>query len=64
MAPADSVVPQVPLATASERPEFAYPDELTPDEIEAMDRVLDVDSEAYLRWLETGEGPDPCESCG
>jgi hypothetical protein len=21
--------------------------------------LLDVDGEAYLRWLETGDGPDP-----
>jgi len=21
--------------------------------------ILEVDGEAYLRWLETGEGPDP-----
>lgn len=28
-------------------------------------RFIDVDAEAYLRWL-AGEGPDPCppESCG
>jgi hypothetical protein len=24
------------------------------------DRILDLDGEAYLRWLETGEGEDPC----
>ena len=25
--------------------------------------ILDVDGEAYLRWLETGEGEDPCQVC-
>jgi predicted transcriptional regulator len=29
----------------------------------AAGRVLSPEeSEAYLRWLETGEGPNPCES--
>lgn len=39
---------------------YRFPEELTAEELEQMDRVLDVDGEAYLRWLETGEGPDPC----
>jgi hypothetical protein len=26
----------------------------------ADDRLSKVDGEAYLRWLETGEGEDPC----
>lgn len=47
--------------TAHERPGFLYPEQLTDDERAEMDHVLDVDGEAYLRWL-AGEGPDPCES--
>jgi hypothetical protein len=43
-----------------ERPRYAYPETLTPEERAEMDRVLDVDGEAYLRWL-AGEGPDPCD---
>jgi hypothetical protein len=32
-----------------------------PPEVKEADagELLDVDGEAYLRWLETGEGPDP-----
>jgi hypothetical protein len=60
---AKSVAPKAPSATESDRPRFVYPEELTQEELEAMDRVLDVDSEAYLRWLETGKGPEPCGSC-
>jgi hypothetical protein len=60
----DSVAPEESPADKSDRPRFVYPEELTPDELQAMDQVLDVDSEAYLRWLETGEGPDPCGSSG
>ena len=45
-------------------PRYAYPEPLTPEDMEGMDRVLDVDGEAYIRWL-MGEGPDPCpESSG
>ncbi|MBN1610869.1 MAG: hypothetical protein JW940_29830 [Polyangiaceae bacterium] len=42
-------------------PLYRYPGELTAEDLAAMDHVVDVDGEAYLRWLETGEGPDPCE---
>jgi hypothetical protein len=46
-------------------PRYRYPEELTPEEIEQTKRVLNVDGEAYLRWL-AGDGPDPCppESSG
>jgi hypothetical protein len=63
MPPADSVAPKSTTVDELHRPRFVYPEQLTPDDLEAMDQVLDVDAEAYLRWLETGEGPDPCESC-
>ncbi|MCC6523124.1 MAG: hypothetical protein IT373_10725 [Polyangiaceae bacterium] len=26
----------------------------------ALDEPIEVDGEAYARWLETGEGEDPC----
>jgi hypothetical protein len=26
----------------------------------ADDHLSEIDGEAYLRWLETGEGEDPC----
>lgn len=42
----------------TDRPRVAYPEQLTDDERAQMNRVLDVDGEAYLRWL-GGEGPDP-----
>jgi hypothetical protein len=44
---------------AEKRVLYHFPEKLTPGEAEEMDRVLDVDGEAYLRWL-AGEGPDPC----
>lgn len=46
-------------------PRYLYPEELTAEERAQTERVLDVDGEAYLRWL-AGEGPDPCppESSG
>lgn len=53
----DSAAP-VP-AVESRDPEWM--DELPPDERElARDpSAVDVDGDAALRWLETGEGPDP-----
>jgi hypothetical protein len=48
-----------PSADAS--PPYRYPDEVTAEDLAAMDRVVDVDAEAYLRWLESGKGPEPCE---
>jgi len=47
------------------RPKYRYPEELTASERAEAAIVLDVDGEAYLRWL-AGEGPDPCvrESSG
>ncbi len=50
--------PSSPTAVASSRPRFAYPEPLTAEELAEMDEVLDVDGEAFLRWL-AGEGPDP-----
>jgi hypothetical protein len=47
------------------RVKHRYPEELTPEELAQMKRVMPVDGEAYIRWLR-GEGPDPCppESSG
>jgi hypothetical protein len=39
---------------------FRYPDALTPEQQAELTRSRVVDAEAYLRWLETGEGPEPC----
>jgi len=39
-------------------PRYAYPEPLIPEDMEGMDRVLDVDGEAFLAWL-AGEGPEP-----
>ncbi len=38
---------------------------LTPEELadDSLDEVADVDVEAHLRWLETGEG-DPWQPAG
>jgi hypothetical protein len=44
-----------PQPQPEERPVLP-PEMLEPDDGE----ILDVDGEAYLRWLETGEGEDPC----
>lgn len=33
---------------------------LPAEDAEGTHELLDVDGEAYLRWLETGEGEDPC----
>ena len=49
----------------AERPRYRFPEELTPEQQAEMVRAREVDAEAYLRWLETGEGPEPCaESSG
>ncbi|MBN1610860.1 MAG: hypothetical protein JW940_29785 [Polyangiaceae bacterium] len=47
--------------TVDASPPYRYPEEVTAEDLAAMDRVVDVDAEEYLRWLETGEGPEPCE---
>jgi hypothetical protein len=47
-----------PARQDAERPRFRYPDPLTQEDLDAMDRVLDVDGEAFIRWL-AGEGPEP-----
>jgi hypothetical protein len=46
---------QKPQPPKDERPVLP-PELLEPDAGE----ILDVDGEQYLRWLETGEGEDPC----
>jgi hypothetical protein len=55
----------VAKAGQSDPPRYLYPEQATPEERAQMARTLDVDGEAYLRWL-AGEGPDPGppESCG
>ena len=45
---------------AAEPPRYRYPEELTAEQREQLKRSRVVDAEAYLRWLETGEGPEPC----
>jgi hypothetical protein len=40
-----------------------HPDDEAELAKQADERVVELDAkqtEAYLRWLETGEGPDPC----
>jgi hypothetical protein len=49
----------VPADRGAHRVGFSYPETLTVEERAQMGRMLDVDGEAYLRWL-AGEGPDPC----
>lgn len=44
----------------SKRPRYRYPEDLTPEQVAQLQRSAVVDAEAYLRWLETGEGSDPC----
>lgn len=45
-----------------DRPKYRYPEELSPVELEQLSRSRVVDAEAYMRWLETGEGPDPWDA--
>jgi hypothetical protein len=40
-------------------PRYRYPEQLSAAEREQLTRTRVVDAEAYMRWLETGEGPDP-----
>lgn len=40
-------------------PHYRYPEQLSPAEREQLTRTRVVDAETYMRWLETGEGPDP-----
>jgi len=42
-----------------ESPRVRHPADFTPEQIEQLKRSRVVDAEAYMRWLETGEGPDP-----
>ncbi len=42
-----------------ERTLVRHPEDFTPEQIEQLKRSRVVDAEAYMRWLETGEGPDP-----
>jgi hypothetical protein len=41
-----------------------YRFDFTEDELKEFkdERSLQVDAETYMRWLETGDGPDPCEA--
>lgn len=41
------------------RPRFQRRETLTAEQIEQLDRSAIVDAEAYMQWLETGEGPEP-----
>lgn len=44
---------------------YRLPDDaIPPEELAVIDQIVEVDVEAYLRWLETGEGPDPSEKLG
>jgi hypothetical protein len=45
---------------AAEPPRHRYPEELSAAQREQPKRSRVVDADAYLRWLETGEGPEPC----
>jgi hypothetical protein len=56
---APSTRPAQPVERDAQRVAFSYPENLTAEERAEVDRTLDVDGEAYLRWL-AGEGPDPC----
>jgi hypothetical protein len=43
-----------------ERPKVGpHPDDLAAGAFDGADDLREVDAEAYLRWLETGEGDDP-----
>jgi hypothetical protein len=46
-------------APSNERPLVRHPEDFTPEQIEQLKRSRVVDAETYMRWLETGEGPDP-----
>ena len=51
--------PERCLAPGEERPQYRFPEELTPEQAAELADAREVDAEAFLRWLETGEGPDP-----
>lgn len=49
-----------PSEPASQQPAtHAFPEPVSEAEQADMDRLLDVDGDAYQRWL-AGDGPDPC----
>jgi hypothetical protein len=50
-----------PAKAPREQPRYLFPEVPSAEERAQMARALDVDTEAYLRWL-AGEGPDPCPS--
>lgn len=50
-----------PLSEPQRKQVFRLAEEPSAQELAEMQAVVQVDSEVYLRWLETGEGPDPCE---
>ena len=47
-----------PAKAPREQPRYLFPEVPSTEERAQMARALDVDAEAYLRWL-AGEGPDP-----
>lgn len=50
-----------PLSESQRKQVFRLAEEPSAQELAEIQAVVEVDSEAYLRWLESGEGPDPCE---
>jgi hypothetical protein len=58
------VTPSKPAAPVGESeherpPRYRHPEQLTPEQQQELLRVRTVDAEAYLEWLETGEGSEP-----
>lgn len=48
------------LQPEPERPKHGpHPDDVAAGAFDGADDLREVDAEAYLRWLETGEGDDP-----
>ncbi len=56
--PAQDATPTV--SEQSELVRYRHPDEFTPEQVAELRRSHLVDAEEYLRWLETGEGLEPC----
>lgn len=50
-----------PLSESQRKQVFRLAEEPSAQELAEMQAVVQVDSKSYLRWLESGEGPDPCE---
>ena len=54
---------QAPSAPPERKLHRLHPDDEAELAKESTEQVVELNSEqteAYLRWLETGEGPDPC----